>query len=632
MFVLIGEILLYLPVTANQTLSCSFNYFLCLNIFCRKVCAMNNPGPTLDSAKSPVSPIKLWRSKLPNKLKSREKRSSSPKKKKPSAANPPRQTTMAGPTLRHTLIKSKSVKDSDFARSTIGDHELKLLRALESTDGADYVTTYKEFRKKLLSKNEPMKIVKISRPKKNLARFKMVANLIKGKELTFLSKAQLAFSPLNPHNDKNRTALMMKIRQMKLETGLEDPEQVDAVELEDSGHIPYDDTLDSTKEKEVEKKFKYIVGEYANSPFKSQLNEGFSPEHKKQGKLSKSESLQELVKNGHIQNSRALRMNKSESEGKISGPERNILSNKTRKNKKKKCRSHPYQANEYSKHLKEKEMQAKLPEKLRQTVEKSYDQLMKPFVVKKASEMTWVKLKAKKADQKEKESLTIMGSLTQSFSPPQSLMELCSSEDRLESPTEGFTLSKSHREHSHDNIISGDAMLYSLERDGLFTVDDLENLSVDSGKSQDLVEDGSEAGLFRTLDLMDLDIDDDDPLLTLDEDLKSPEAVLATSMGTLLFSPQVQEEVSLRPPSAGIGGVSNSKVSPSNVKSPKKQDAYAYHKKYSSSVISRRPKSANTSPHVRGCGDFEIVSEIPNHVHKKRLVINRHQSTNGWVS
>jgi hypothetical protein len=687
------------------------------------------PGSSaVSSTKKTLSPFKLWRSKLPDEFR-RKERHQSPHNKKNQTQAQPRPSILAGPNMRHTITSATeltSVRNSDFARCTIGDHELKLLQELEGTaDDTDYAATYKEFRRKLMTKNDAIPMANLSRPKRNLAKFKMAANLIKGKKLSFLSKAQLAFSPLNPHNEKDTTSLMKKIRQMKLEAGLlqreeprrgadreEDEEEDEELQMEQelsAEPIPYDDSMDSQKEREVEKTFKYVVGEHAASPFTSEVllqssssaaapasaaapsapasNQKTSAQKaasRKQAagksggiKMKENTSMRDLRNKGFMKNAQALRKKKiradqqaaaAENKSKRPGPQ--SKSNDKSKNKKKKTHSHPYQAHQYSEHHKEKELmllqKGKLPQKLRQACDKKYNLLMEPQH-KRCSEVTWSRLKAKEMAQKEKESITIMGSLqpfslSQSQSAPQmlssSLLEqeggaeslLAEEEDHFHrqrgtpasasasaSVPSSATARRRDTDTDTDNLITGDALLYSLEREGLFTVDDLDGLSETSGGGgeEEMLEDGSEAGLFNTLDLLQLDIDESDPVLALvthEEAARSPDGVLAASMGALLFSPQLREGVATRPASAGLGGVTKSCARRAATCSPQRQDLFSYHKKYSLGVKTTRPKSANTSPHVRSSSDFENTSAIPNYVQKKRLVLNRHHAPEVWIS
>lgn len=643
------------------------------------------PSPATTSPKSPVTPLKVWRSKLPDGVNRKDKRAPSSEKKKPLSNNA--RPSVLGPSIRQTINASAevaSVKNSEFARCTIGNHELKLLQILENTDSADYVAAYEGFRRKILHKDDPLKVAKISRPKKNMAKLKMAVNLIKGNKLTFLSKAQLAFSPLNPDNKKDTTALMKKIRQMKLEAGLEEacPEssqQLRGVDLENSDPIEHDATMDAQKEKEIEKAFRYVVGEFASSPFTSGSLVKSSGEEKKTDKNKKpvhhamsssgvksSASMKELRDKGFIKNAQALRVKKIREEQKQKAEEAfakkksataaaaaAAAATKKKSNNakhKKKARTYPYPADKYSEH--QRMLEAKLPEKLRQECNKKYDKLMEPFS-ERCSARSWSKIKAKDDVHKEYESLTITGTLGQPFTPSQTQSQavqshssaepLIRSSEVPESPgdeeedeeEEVFarlnTTATSPWHRNTDDLISGDAILYPMERDGLFTVDDLEDLSVNSEKSHDMLSNGSEAGLFNTMDLMQLDLDEKDEMLQHEEDVKSPDGALTVSVGALLYSQKLKDEVNTRPAGAGLGGITQSTVHSSSVKPNNKQDLFSYHSKYSIDV-NKRPKSANTSAHVRCSSDYEKIDEIPNHVQKKRLVVTRHRAPEVWIT
>lgn len=738
------------------------------------VFSMASPGPPLLSQKTTVSPFKVWRSKLPKEIQHKD-RIASPKKKSQTQSQPQPQTQTHGrPSLLCRSASSvsasdlSSVKNSDLARSTMGDHVLKLLRQLEGTEGADYVSTYREFRKNLMKKNDPIKMAKLSQPKKNLAKFKMAARLIQGKKFAFLSKAQLNFPSQNPE-DVITTSLMKKIHQMKLEAGLLQPEsepeaeprrrrrrrragsrgggggmetdeeegeedissrerQKERVREQVAEPILYDDTMDSEKEKEVEKMFKYVVGTHANSPFTAEVLPLHTPLHishsssggaagaaasatggqkknqkKGVGGVKETASMRDLRNKGFIKNAQALRTKKIRADKKAAAasaqknkpkhPETKNTNQHDKSKKEKKRHSHPYQAHSYSEHIKqvEEKAKAKHPEKLRQACDQKYDLFKDPSNQMRVSEITWTRLKAKENDLEERESLTILGSLSQPFSPshsqsllqqpsspggrdrnkdswgPESLLEeekkaIVEKEKKEKGVEEDRSPGRPRAPPAADssNLISGDALLYSLEREGLFTVDDLDDLSfaseehVDEGEEQrergrraqwdELVQDGSAADfLFPTLDLLELDVGENDPVLLLDreegggveggeggEGGKTPGGVLAASLGTLLCSPQLQQEVSTRPASASrLGGVSTS----SSHRSPQKLDLFSYHQKYSmDSVMRRRPESANTSPHVRSSADFQHSSATPNHVQKKRLIINRHHSPEVWIS
>mmetsp|Transcript_11392 Transcript_11392/g.18539 ORF Transcript_11392/g.18539 Transcript_11392/m.18539 type:complete len:643 (+) Transcript_11392:124-2052(+) len=641
------------------------------------------PSPAATSPKSPVTPFKVWRSNLPEGVSRKDKRAPSSEKKK---QLPNARTSILGPTLRHTINASSdvaSVKNSEFARCTIGNHEMKLLQILENTDSADYVTAYEEFRRKVLHKHDPLKVVKISRPKKNMAKLKMAVNLIKGNKLAFLSKAQLAFSPLNPDNKKDTTALMKKIRQMKLEAGLEEdsPEspqhhsvnEYRGVDLESSEPIEHDATMDAQKEKEIEKAFKYVVGEFASSPFTSTSLLKSSSEEKKRDKEKKvnpivtstgvknSASMKELRDKGFIKNAQALRVKKIREEQKkkaeaafakkksATEASKKKSNNANPKPKKKAARTHPYPADKYSEH--QKMMEAKLPEKLRRECDKKYNKLMEPFS-ERCSARSWSKIKAKEDVHKEYESLTITGTIGHPFTPSRTQAQIQAQAQQPQSSGELLTSSMEVPESSAADddeeevfarlntspgwqqntveLISGDAILYPMEREGLFTVDDLEDLSVNSEKSHEMLSDGSDAGLFNTLDLMQLDVDEKDEVLQHEEDVKSPDGALTVSMGALLYSHQLKDEMNTHPACAGMGGVSQSIVH-SSVKPYNKQDLFSYHSKYSIDV-NKRPKSANTSAHVRCSSDYEKIDEIPNHVQKKRLVVTRHRAPEVWIT
>ena len=625
------------------------------------------------SPKSPVSPLNEWRARLPEGAAHKQKprcRTDPKKKKKSLQSQSQPRMSLLGPNMRHTIHANSStgltsVKNSDFARCTIGNHELKLLHTLESADSEDYATTYAEFRRKLLEKTDSLKTANLSRPKKNIAKLKMAVSLAKGNKLALLSKAQLAFSPLNPDNKKDTTALMKKIRQMKLEAGLDADDSAgqvqQGVDLEFSDPIPHDETMDSQKEKEIEKVFKYVVGEHTSSPFTSDIpvvGKSSSETTAKTKKLHKkgaghqivgntgvkeSASLKDLRNRGFVKNSQALRKKKLRAQQKAAAavdknvPQTNNKSSKTKS--KTKAQTHPYLADKYSE---EQQKQAKLPEKLRQACDKKYDKLMEPFV-ERNSAVSWSRIKAREDSRKEKEAITITGTFGQPFTASRSLQMNSSIEQMMsrgpESPTtqdddldevRARLANSAALRQNDDDLISGDAMLYAMEREGLFTVDDLEELSINSNHSEEMLSDGSEAGLFNTLDLLELDVDEQDPVLHHEDDIKTPDGALSASVGALLFSPKFQQEVSTRPASAGLGGVTRSFVRPA-VKSPGKQDLFSYHNKYSIGDV-KRPKSANTSPHVRSSSDYENIREIPNHVQKKRLVVNRHRTPEVWIS
>lgn len=627
--------------------------------------------------------------------------------------------SVLGPTLRHTIHAADanlgSVRSSNFARCTIGNHELKLLQALEGAENDDYVTTYKEFRRKLLVKDDPIRMATLSRPKKNIAKLKMAVCMLKGKKLAFLSKAQLAFSPLNPANKNDTTALMMKIRQMKLQAGLEPEEEVEedeeeeedgeagAGEVEGRGQtrrlrgvdlelsdpvgspssLPrYDSSMDSRKEKEVEKAFRYVVGEYASSPFTSRVEvaaslgsdspgRGGAASKAKRGSAGAGDigvqagsSLKQRRSKGFIKNAQALRKKKgcadqkavaakNDPKGKVKcdRPESRSEDNLSKPLNKK--TPHPYPVDNYSEHQQQQQKQqeqkqqqqeqaamAKLPDRLRRACDKKYAQLMAPVSERSSYDRHWARIVARRSLLREKESLTIMGALGQSFSPAKSLPQFSVEEHPAAAaaggagaaPQGGGRPAFRRNPAEEDDLLGGDALLFAMERDGLFTVDDLDCLSQTSEHSEELLSDGSEAGLFNTLDLLHLDVVEQDPVLQHEDDVRTPDGALAASMGALLFSRQLREEVSTRPASAGLGGVTRSVARPA-LKPAGKQDLFSYHHKYSvEGVVRRRPQSANTSPHVRSSGDFEEMGEIPNHVQKKRLVVNRHRTPEVWIS
>ena len=377
------------------------------------------PGSPLKnqlSQKTTVSPFKVWRSKLPKEVQ-RKERTPSPNKKSQSHSKLPhthgRPCILERTSSMVSAVDLSSVRDSDLARSTIGDHELKLLRELEGTDGSDYVTTYKEFLKKLLKKHDPIKMAKISQPKKNIAKLKMAVRLIKGKNLAFLCKAQLASSS----SEEVTTSLMKKIHQMKLEAGLLAPEQEprrgtttrggsgDDMEVETKVRsedketkvtepISYDKTMDLEKEREVEKTFKYVVGQHANSPFTAEVlplqqtpsavAAAGGKKKKKKDKKDKGHGkeptlMRDLRNKGFIKNAQALRIQKLKADKKNAAAAAAGAQNNTSKNtnqtqykarKVKKPHSHPYQAHHYSEHIKQEEVSAKHPEKLRQACDK----------------------------------------------------------------------------------------------------------------------------------------------------------------------------------------------------------------------------------------------------------------------
>ena len=144
--------------------------------------------------------------------------------------------------------------------------------------------------------------------------------------------------------------------------------------------------------------------------------------------------------------------------------------------------------------------------------------------------------------------------------------------------------------------------------EGLMSLEELEELSVCSGQSQDFVQDGSAAGLFGAESLAELQMDPGDTLLL--EDPNSPEDVLAGCLGRLLFASDGMA-VRVRPASAGMGGVSNGKI----FSSPKASPA-------------SRPQSANVTQSVQS----KLFAPSSYKAAVKRAVITRSRPASQWIS
>lgn len=187
---------------------------------------------------------------------------------------------------------------------------------------------------------------------------------------------------------------------------------------------------------------------------------------------------------------------------------------------------------------------AKLPTRLRETCSKQFQTIVQ-FKQKNKSEMSWKNIKRKHA--RDRRLLLEEDAKHRQHDP------------LLESGDYVDTLDRDRITCSQDSVeVSGGAgSMLGFDMAGLMTLDELEELSHDSGTDDHHLRDGSAAGLFGTESLEHLAIDSTDFMLI--SDLTTPEDVLAGCLGKLLFSDT--STVKVRPASAGIGGVSKGRIS-----------------------------------------------------------------------
>lgn len=153
-----------------------------------------------------------------------------------------------------------------------------------------------------------------------------------------------------------------------------------------------------------------------------------------------------------------------------------------------------------------------------------------------------------------------------------------------------------------------------IDRDGLMTVQELEELSV--GDHIDCR--GSESGLISTDGLLEMHISPDDPIVLSSN--SNPNDVLARCIGRMLFSDHVRS-IAVRPSSAGIGGI--------------------YRHTIISPVLQSRPVSAKTLTSAPGgllsqkAKDKNKIGNIDDELRpyetKRRNVVHRRMPTDRWI-
>lgn len=150
-----------------------------------------------------------------------------------------------------------------------------------------------------------------------------------------------------------------------------------------------------------------------------------------------------------------------------------------------------------------------------------------------------------------------------------------------------------------------------IDRDDLISAQDLENLSQAPSQSLD-----SMSGLLSTDGLVNMKISVNDPLTLISP--TSPQDVIAKCIGKLLFS-ETQNNLRIRPASAGIGGISRPKI-------------------YSSVLAGVRPMSGHKSATYKGSGGkYASQEELLNgklysHETKRRNVIERSLPADRWLT
>ena len=260
----------------------------------------------------------------------------------------------------------------------------------------------------------------------------------------------------------------------------------------------------------MEKKFKYVVGKHTPSPFTSQASsEAKSNKQQQQdsavkkatGGLDENRSLDYLKGKAFVKNSRNLRERKKRDEqkaGATATPETSKDKRKNQKMSKNKNNSGPKEndiikiSSKKSKHsskytidtktIQDQTVEGKLPKKLRKACDAKYRRLLSNDL-KLSTNISRKQIKATASDKHMRESVMVMGTLSQSQSmlslsllgPDNSLITTGSL------PTDGslsFSPTRSQLEPQplteeekinmrpqppESELISGDAIMYSME-------------------------------------------------------------------------------------------------------------------------------------------------------------------------
>mmetsp|Transcript_12353 Transcript_12353/g.18732 ORF Transcript_12353/g.18732 Transcript_12353/m.18732 type:complete len:568 (-) Transcript_12353:94-1797(-) len=486
--------------------------------------------------------------------------------------------------------EDSGVLDSDIAKP-VYDQELKILHKLKS--GEFDIPTVEQYRQSLVKKKE---FFPITKKQGNMAKLKSAARvagmLIKNTPNLDILMAEVAHSPLNPNRPRNHIEMMERLRRLRYEgVSMEESDINCRSDDEESGavaEVPESPDVDR-KTSKIEKGKKYVVASNTPSPF---LNDEGKPLPVVNSSNKKKSKSSEIKSSSGMQSLQARARLKASIE--------------ERKRRKARSSSDPQQPEVTTSDNKNS---AKLPRRLRKKCAKEFRDIYYS-TPERASDRSWEKIK-----RQDSRRVTLKDTMV-GLSPKQE------EETQLKSPnlntapsTESLAIG--FPDSSIVEPSDEEGYLLGINTDGLLTVDELDELSVASGNSGDYVKSGNDAGLFSFDELMNLHIDENDPIAT--ENRNSPENVLAGCFGRLLFAEQ-GSPVKVRPASAGIGGISKARI----------LTADPHPSSFSREQV--RPKSAFSCSEKKSFKVSQIDERPHPHITRKRNVVNRNMPTERWIS